>query len=108
MGKKESFQALIDSERPVFIDFHATWCGPCKAMEPILKDMAAELDGHVRVIKIDVDKNAALSNKLRIRGVPTFALYHRGKQLWRQSGMLSLAQLKQVIAQHTAGIASEH
>ena len=97
MSNQGSFQELVNSEKPIFIDFHATWCGPCKAMDPVIKRLAATLKDQLRVIKIDIDKNAALASKLGIRGVPTFALYQRGNQLWRQSGMLTYDQLKQVI-----------
>lgn len=97
MAKKSSFQNLINSEKPVFIDFHAEWCGPCKAMNPIIKELASEWKGKVRVIKIDIDRNQSLAMQLGIRGVPTFTLYQNGKQLWRQSGMTTKAALGQVI-----------
>lgn len=97
MSKKSSFEKLVGSEMPVFIDFHAEWCGPCKAMNPIVKELAQEWKGKVKVIKIDIDRNQSLSQKLAIRGVPTFALYQNGKQLWRQSGMMTKVALDKVI-----------
>lgn len=92
-----SFQELIQSEQPILVDFFATWCGPCQAMNPILKDLARELRHQVRIIKIDVDKNQALAARLQVRGVPTFALFKEGDLKWRQAGMQTKEQLKQVI-----------
>jgi len=83
-----SFTEIINGDKPVLIDFHADWCGPCKMLSPIIKEVAKALDGKVRVIKIDVDKNAALADKFQIRGVPTMMLFKDGKSVWRQSGVL--------------------
>ncbi len=84
---KSSFQKLINSEKPILIDFHAAWCGPCKSMSPIISDLAKNLGDDARIIKIDIDKNKPLTRKLGIRGVPTFMLYKNGELLWRASGM---------------------
>ena len=93
----ESFKTLINGEKPVFIDFYATWCGPCKAMEPTISEIASTYKGRVRVIKIDIDKNQDLAHKLQIRGVPTFMLFEKGNLVWRQSGGQSKAALSQII-----------
>jgi thioredoxin 1 len=90
---KTSFEQLIQSEKPVLIDFYATWCGPCHAMAPVLEKVAKRLGDRVRIVKIDVDKNEALSAQLGIRSVPTFAVYQNGKLLWRQAGMQTEDQL---------------
>ena len=87
MQEHTSFQTIIENDQPVLIDFYATWCGPCQAMSPVIKDLAKSFKGKARVIKIDIDKNEELSNKLAIRGVPTFAIYQKGELKWRQSGM---------------------
>ncbi|MBL7805948.1 MAG: thioredoxin [Saprospiraceae bacterium] len=97
MTMKASFANLIQSETPVLIDFWATWCGPCKAMMPVLDELKAELGDRVRIIKIDVDKNIDLAADMKVMGVPTFMLFHQGKELWRQPGVLTKEALKQVI-----------
>jgi len=88
-----SFQNLIKSEKPVLIDFSAEWCGPCKALKPILKQVAKATKGRARIIKIDVDKNPEIAQELQIRGVPTMIIYKDGKQLWRQSGVMQANQI---------------
>lgn len=100
MGNKMSFKELINGEQAVLIDFSAEWCGPCKAMGPILKEVAKSVGNKARIIKIDVDRNRALAQKLQIQGVPTFVLYKNGSVQWRQSGMQSAHALEQVINQY--------
>ena len=100
MSQKGSFQKLIASDQPVLIDFFATWCGPCKAMSPILQELANEIDGAARVIKIDIDKNQGLAQQYKVRGVPAFFLFQNGEVKWKASGMQSKQQLKQVIEQY--------
>lgn len=84
-----SFDQLIQSDKPVLIDFYATWCGPCQMLGPILKEVKDQLGDRVSIIKIDVDKNQELAAMQQVRGVPTMMLFQNGKQLWRQSGVLS-------------------
>ena len=81
MGK---FNDIIKGETPTLVDFHASWCGPCKTMAPILDQLKTKKGQAVRIIKIDVDKNPAIAAQLGIRGVPTLIYYKKGKQLWRK------------------------
>jgi thioredoxin 1 len=94
---KSNFQKILDSDKPVLIDFHADWCGPCKMLAPILKDVKKELGENVKIIKIDVDKNQGLAAKYQVRGVPTMLLFKNGKQVWRQSGVLQKEDIIAVI-----------
>jgi thioredoxin 1 len=87
---------------PVLVDFYADWCGPCKAMSPIIQQVASENAGKVKVIKIDVDKNQAVAQQFRVQGIPTLILFQEGKVLWRQSGVVPAHQLNQVLQQYTS------
>jgi len=90
---KGNFHKLINGEKPVLIDFHATWCGPCKMLAPVIKEVAKEVSGKVRVIKIDIDKNQALAQRYQVRGVPTLALFKDGEVIWRDSGVKTKHQI---------------
>lgn len=92
-----AFKDIVASKTPTLIDFYADWCGPCKMMPPILKEVREKLGDSVRIIKIDVDKNSDLSAKLQIQGVPTLAIFKEGKILWRQSGVIPAHQLVPLI-----------
>lgn len=94
---KNSLQKILDSEKPVLIDFYADWCGPCKMLAPILKEVKAQLGEAVKIIKIDVDKNQGLAAKYQVRGVPTMLLFKNGKQVWRQSGVLQKEDIIAII-----------
>ena len=94
-----SFENIIKSEKPVLIDFFATWCGPCKMLAPILKQVKESLGERVTILKIDVDKNQELSSKYQVRGVPTMILFQNGKQLWRQSGVLNKDEIIKTIVE---------
>ncbi|MBD78853.1 MAG: thioredoxin [Crocinitomicaceae bacterium] len=95
-----SFLEIINSDKPVLIDFHATWCGPCKTLSPIIQQVSQEMGEAVRVIKIDVDKNQAIAQKYQIRGVPTMMIFKKGLQLWRQSGVFPKEAIKAELQKH--------
>ena len=94
------FSELINQNKPVLVDFFADWCGPCKMMNPILKEVKDALGDRVSIIKINVDTNKQLAAKYQVRGVPTLILFKAGKQLWRQSGVLQKNELIQIINLH--------
>lgn len=95
-----SFKDIINSEQPVLVDFFAEWCGPCKVMIPILKEVAEQVQGKAKIIKIDVDKNQQAANVYKVRGVPTLILFKNGKQVWRQSGVVQANELVNLIHQN--------
>jgi thioredoxin 1 len=94
---KNNFSDIIKDEKPVLVDFFADWCGPCKSLAPILKEVKAELGDAVKIVKIDVDKNQELAAKYQVRGVPTMILFKKGQQVWRKSGVLPKAEIVETI-----------
>lgn len=97
--KGSSFSEVVKSEKPVLVDFYADWCGPCKMMNPILKDVKKKMGDKINIIKIDVDKNTAAATKYNVRGVPTLILFKEGKILWQQAGVVQANQLQAIINQ---------
>jgi len=98
---KHNFNDIINTDQLVLVDFYADWCGPCKMLAPILKQVKSELKDSIKIIKIDVDKNNVIASKYQVRGVPTMILFKNGSQLWRQSGVLQKNDIIATIKQYT-------
>jgi thioredoxin 1 len=92
-----SFREVINSGKPVLVDFYADWCGPCKMMSPILKETKDALGDNLTIIKIDIDRNREAAEYFQIQGVPTLILFKNGEVRWRQSGVVPAQMLKQVV-----------
>lgn len=97
MKRMEKLNEIFNGSQLTLVDFFATWCGPCKMMHPVLEQLKEEMGDSLRIIKIDIDKNEALMEQYRIQSVPTLMLFRKGDALWRQSGAMSLSDLKKVV-----------
>ncbi len=97
----ESFAELIKSEKLVLVDFYADWCGPCKAMEPIVKDVAQNIHGKIRIVKVNIDKQVQIAQAYNVNAVPTFIFLKNGKVIWRHPGMLDKKSLMTKLEQNT-------
>lgn len=97
--KATTFNEIINGDKPVLVDFYADWCGPCKMMNPILKDLKKRMGDTINIIKVDAEKNADAAIKYNVRGVPTLILFKDGQILWQQSGVVQAKQLESIINQ---------
>lgn len=100
METKNKFSEIIKSEPLVLVDFFAEWCGPCKMMAPMLTELKTDLGDTIKILKVDVDKNPHVASSYQVQGVPTLVLFKKGTLVWRQSGVVPVAQLKQIILQN--------
>lgn len=96
----ESFRELITAEKPVLVDFYADWCGPCKAMSPIIQEVARSTQGQARVIKVDIDKSEEAARAYQVQAVPTFIIFKKGNIVWRHSGMVDKNTLVNLLQQN--------
>lgn len=101
------FQNLINSEKPVVVDFYADWCGPCKEMPPILKEVKNDLKNSVRIIKVNVDKNPFIATKFQIRSIPTVLIFKHGKVIWTGVGVRTAGEIKAVIRKHSISVTAK-
>ncbi|MBS1739465.1 MAG: thioredoxin [Bacteroidetes bacterium] len=93
----QTFKEIIQSEKPVLVDFFATWCGPCKMMTPILQELKSKMGDSISIIKIDVDKNQAAAQSLGVQGVPALFIFQKGEIKWQQAGVVSASVLQQIL-----------
>lgn len=98
----KSFAELIQGDKPVLVDFSAEWCGPCKMMAPILKELKQQMGDEITIVKIDVDRNPQAANAYQVQSVPTLIIFRQGKVAWRQSGVVGAKQLQTVFSQLNA------
>jgi thioredoxin 1 len=94
------FKDIINDDKPVLVDFYATWCGPCKTQAPMLEELAGKVGDAAKIIKVDIDKNPQAANQYQVRSVPTLMVFKKGKVLWRQSGVVPTHQLQKVLLQY--------
>lgn len=96
----DRFKEVIQSPKPVLVDFYAEWCGPCQIMKPRLLDVAERVGEKAKVVEIDIDREKELAERYRIQSVPTFIIFKNGEQLWRQSGIISTIALLQLLTDY--------
>ena len=94
---KGSFNDIIQSDKPVLVDFFATWCVPCKYQGPILEELATAIGDEARIIKIDIDRNQAVAAKYNVRSVPTLMIFKNGEVKWKEAGVKEKEQLIQLL-----------
>ncbi|MGV0833027.1 thioredoxin [Empedobacter brevis] len=99
-SKTMTFEEIISSDKPVLLDFFATWCGPCQMMGPILQQVKEELGDDVKILKVDVDKYQDLAARYQVQGVPTFAVFKNGELLWKESGARPKEQLVEIVKKY--------
>jgi thioredoxin 1 len=97
---KGSFNDIIQGDKPVLVDFFATWCGPCKYQGPILEELATAIGDEARIIKIDIDRNQSVAAKYNVRSVPTLMIFKNGEVLWKEAGVKEKADLVALLGKY--------
>ena len=94
------FLNIINSSKPVVVDFYAQWCEPCKQVPSILKEIKSELRQNVKIIKVDVDKNPLIVSKYQVQSIPTVIVFKNGKPCWTGVGLRPAHEIKSVLLEH--------
>ncbi len=95
-----NFNEIIQSEKPVLVDFSAEWCGPCKMMKPILEDLKARIGDRATILKVDIDQNPKAAAAFKIQSVPTLIIFKKGAVRWRKSGVVQAKELENLLQQN--------
>ncbi len=97
----QSFQTeVLDSKVPVLVDFWAAWCGPCRAVAPVVEEIAAEFNGQLKVVKIDVDESQDVAGRYRIQSIPTLMVFKDGQEVERVIGAVPKPMILQRVKKH--------
>ncbi len=96
----KQFDELINGDKPVLVDFYASWCGPCRVMSPILEDLKKKVGDKAKIVKIDVDDNEDLSLRYNVQTVPTLIIFKHGEMLWREVGIRQAHLLEHVLEKY--------
>lgn len=95
------FNDILSKDKPVLVDFHADWCGPCQTMEPILEEVISKIPNDIQLLKIDVDKHPMIAAAFQVRSVPTFIFFRKGEIIWRKTGLVSLKELETLFEENS-------
>jgi thioredoxin 1 len=97
-----TFQKIIDSETPVLVDFYAEWCGPCRMMPPVLKELKDRMGDQIKIFKVNVDKHNDVAAHFQVSSIPTLMIFKQGDLLWREPGVKNVSQLQQILQSHVS------